>query len=132
MTALIPLLLEKIKEYQPDDGFSLQAVQRDRHDSILVVLDALIELRVAVPVEDARKLYPEFAAQSVILLVRSQDDPQSALVDILRDTEANWNWLAAGNVLLKNRTPGFAALLLGRFTQHLAVTVVDPGRGVGG
>jgi hypothetical protein len=133
-TVLIPLLIGKVREYQPTGESSSQTVERDRHEALLVVLDALIGLGATVPVEEARKLYPEFAAQSIILLVRSPDDAQSALLDILHDARANWTWLAAGNVLVKSRTPGFAALLLSRFTQHMTVSVVDPdvGGGVGG
>jgi len=130
-TALIPLLIEKVEEYQPTGQSPSQTTERDRHDALLVVLDALIGLGATVPVNEARKLYPDFAAQSLILLVRSQADAQSALLDIFRNTRANWNWLAAGNVLLKTRPPGFAALLLTGFTQHLTVSVVDAGFGGG-
>lgn len=56
-----------------------------------------------VPVNEASKVYPEFAGQSLILLVRSQTDAQSALLDIFHNARANWNWLAAGNVLVKTR-----------------------------
>jgi|SRR5580704_14726463 hypothetical protein len=131
-TALIPLLIEKVGEYQPTDESRSQTVERDRHDALLVVLDALIGLGAAVPVQEARKLYPEFAAQSLILLVRSQTDAQSALLNIFQNARANWNWLAAGNVLVKTRPPGFASLLLSRFTQHITVSVFDPGHGGGG
>jgi hypothetical protein len=131
-TALIPLLIEKVGEYQPTDESRSQTVERDRHDALLVVLDALIGLGAAVPVQEARKLYPEFAAQSLILLVRSQTDAQSALLNIFQNARANWNWLAAGNVLFKTRPPGFASLLLSRFTQHITVSVFDPGHGGGG
>jgi hypothetical protein len=131
-TALIPLLIEKIGEYQPTNESQSQTVERDRHDALLVVLDALIGLGAAVPVQEARKLYPEFAAQSLILLVRSQTDAQSALFDIFQNARANWNWLAAGNVLVKTRPPGFASLLLSRFTQHITVSIFDPGLGGGG
>jgi hypothetical protein len=131
-TALIPLLIEKVGEYQPTDESRSQTVERDRHDALLVVLDALIGLGAAVPVQEARKLYPEFAAQSLILLVRSQTDAQSALLNIFQNARANWNWLAAGNVLVKTQPPGFASLLLSRFTQHITVSVFDPGHGGGG
>ena len=131
-TALIPLLIEKVGEYQPTDESRSQTVERDRHDALLVVLDALIGLGAAVPVQEARKLYPEFAAQSLIPLVRSQTDAQSALLNIFQNARANWNWLAAGNVLVKTRPPGFASLLLSRFTQHITVSVFDPGHGGGG
>lgn len=130
-TALIPLLIEKVEEYQPTDESQSQTAGRDRHDALLAVLDALIGLGAAVPAQEARKLYPEFAAQSLILLVRSQTDDQSALLDIFENARANWNWLAAGNVLVKTRPPGFASLLLSRFTQHITVSVFDPGHGGG-
>jgi hypothetical protein len=126
-TALVAVLIEKVEEYQPNEEFSFQTVERDRHDALLAVLDALIELRAPVPVQAARKLYPEFAAQSIILLVRSPEDAQSSALDIFHIAEANWTWLAVGNLLLKNRTPGFAALLLSQFTEHMEVSVIDSG-----
>ena len=131
LTELVPVLIEKVEEYQPNEEFSFQTAERDRHDALLVVLDALIELRAPVPVQAARKLYPEFAAQSIILLVRSPEDAQSSALDIFHIAEANWTWLAAGNLLLKNRTPGFAALLLTQFTEHMEVSVIDSGHGGG-
>ena len=131
LTELVPVLIKKVEEYQPTEEFSLQASERDRHDALLVVLDALIELRAPLPVQAARKLYPEFAAQSIILLVRSPEDAQSSALDIFHIAEANWTWLAAGNLLLKNRTPGFAALLLSQFTEHIELGVVDGGFGGG-
>lgn len=127
-TALIPLLNERVAEYQPAENFSSQS-ERDRHDALLAVLDALIALHAAVPSAEARKLYPEFPAQSLILLVRAPQPDASALLDIARIAKSNWNWLAAANVLVKTRTPGFAALLLSRFTQHFTISVVDAGIG---
>jgi hypothetical protein len=127
-TGLIPLLNEKVAEYQPAESFSSQS-ERDHHDALLAILDALIELHAAVPAAEARKLYPEFPAQSLILLIRSPKPDDWAFMDIASIAKANWNWLAAGNVLVKTRPPGFAALLLSRFTQHLTVSVVDAGMG---
>jgi len=134
LKSLVSGLVEKVVEYQPagaDDEFFTEPGARDRHDAMLAVLDALIGLDGAVPAEVARKLYPEFAAQSLILLVRSREDASATLLDIARNAKANWNWLAAGNVLVKNRAPGFAALLLSKFTQHLTVSVVNSGFGSG-
>jgi hypothetical protein len=127
-TALIPLLNKVVAEYQPAENFTSET-ERDRHDAMLTVLDALIGLGATVPSQEARKLYPEFPAQSLILLVRSPRPDDSALLDIAHIAKANWSWLAAGNVLVKDRTPGFAALLLARFTQHLTISVVDAGAG---
>jgi len=131
-TALIPLLIEKVEEYQAVTEFLPDSVERNRHDALLVVLDALIGLGAALPVKEARKLYPEFAAQSLILLLRSGDGAQSALLDIFQSAKANWNWLTAGNALIKKRPPGFAYILLSRITQHITVSVVDRGVGGGG
>jgi hypothetical protein len=128
LTSLIPLLNEKVAEYQPALEFSRET-ERDRHDALLSVLDALIGLGATVPAGEARKLYPEFPAQSLLFLVHSPQPDDSALLDIARIAKANWNWLAAGNVLVKSGTPGFAALLLARFTQHLTIRVVDAGIG---
>ncbi|MCU1284154.1 MAG: hypothetical protein JWO13_504 [Acidobacteriales bacterium] len=124
---LLPELVRKLSEYSPQDP---SVLDRDRHDAMLAVLDAIIEMQAAVSTEDARKLYPEFPAQAVILLVRSPHS-QSALLQIFNEAKANWTWLAAGNVLAKSRPPGFAALLMGSFTQHLTISVFDHGMGGG-
>jgi len=126
-TALIPPLVQKVTEYQTGAESTWASVERDRHDSLLAVLDALIQLRGTLPAEQACKLYPEFAAQSVILLIRSTEDARTALLSIFGKAKANWTWLAVGNALSKTQTAGFAALLLSRFTQHLKVRVEDPG-----
>jgi hypothetical protein len=90
-TSLIPLLNEKVAEYQSTEAISSQA-DLDRHDSLLAVLDALISLHAPVPGAEAHKLYPEFPAQSLILLVRSPQPDDSALLDVTRIAKANWNW----------------------------------------
>jgi hypothetical protein len=130
-TALAPLLNEKVKEYQLAGNFAPQGLEHDRHDALLAVLDALIGLDAAVPVSEAHRLYPEFPAQSLILLVRSRN-AQPALLDIFQNAKGNWYWLAAGNVLARSRTPGFASILLSKFAQHLAVSVVNQGMVGGG
>ena len=101
------------------------------HDALLPMLDALVDLRSMVPAETARKLFPEFAAQSLILLVRSPDADQQTLLGVFDEAKSNWNWLAVGNVLLKGRVEGFAARLLAKLTQHMTVSVVDSGFGGG-
>jgi len=133
VTALSPLLVGEVERYQPADSSLSQTGDHERHDALLMVLDALIALGTVVPAKEARKLYPEFAAQSVILLLRSRDRAQPELLSIFQNALANRTWLAAGNVLIKNRPRGFAWLLLSRFTQHITVSVFDQGRmgGVG-
>ena len=128
--SLIPLLLQNLRDYQSVETDFSDLVPSDRHNALLGVLDALISLHAQVPVEEAHKLFPEFSTQAVILLVRAGSAAQLALLDVFGQARMNGNWLAAGNVLVKERTPGFAAALLSRFTQHIDVSVW--GQGVGG
>ncbi len=133
---LKPLLVEQLKDYPEAgsaDGTYHPLVDADRHKALLGVLDSVILLGVPVDPETAYKFYGEFPAQSLILLVRSSGNTRShALLDIFRQTATNNDWLAAGNVLVNARQPGFAAAVLQNFTRHLVVTVVDPHTGVTG
>ena len=133
LTDLIPQLIQKVAAYRSSSQVPLSGQERDPHDALLVVLDTLVELRATVPVEDARKLYPEFYAQAVILLVRSPEPSERALFEIFDQAKANWTWLAVGNVLRQKYAAGFAARLLSQFTQHISVAVRDAGdtRGIG-
>jgi hypothetical protein len=118
-----------VSEYQQVEKSRL--LERELHDALLAVLDALIELDGAPSAKEVRTLFPEFSAQSIILLVRSPNDAQPELLDIFQNAKANWTWLAAGNVLLNSRAPGFVAVVLRKFTQHMIVSVIDPGIGSG-
>jgi hypothetical protein len=133
--SLTPMLVQQVDSYQAHDEYSAALPEDDRHDALLVVLDALITLDAIVPADEAHKLYPEFPAQSLILLLRSRNNT-SALLDIFQKAKANWNWLAAGNALAEIHYPGFvtgfAFTLLNRFTEHLAISVVSPQAGAGG
>ena len=80
--------MQKVTEYQTGAESTWASVERDRHDSLLAVLDALIQLRGTLPAEQACKLYPEFAAQSVILLIRSTEDARTALLSIFGKAKA--------------------------------------------
>ena len=85
---LIPVLIQKVVEYPSSDPFP-DWTGDSSHNALLAVLDALIELRANVPTGEAHKLFPEFAAQSVILLVRSPEDAQPALLDIFDRAQGN-------------------------------------------
>jgi len=129
LTKLAPLLLSQLDRYQPLEEYELQNPGNDRHDALLAVLDALIGLHVSVPPEQAGKLFSEFPSQSLILLIDSDRDTDPQLLEIFERAKANWNWLAAGNVLAKHRTPGFVSAVLSRLTLHLTVNVMGLGAG---
>ncbi len=67
----------------------------------------------------------------MILLIRSPEVVTSTLLKLFANANANWNWLAAGNALLKKRPLGFVELLLQKFTQHIDVFVMERGFGSG-
>ena len=124
---LAPILLSMVSAYDAS-----QNPDRDEHDAMLPVLDALIQLSIPVPDSDAAKLFSEFPAQSMILLSHSITGAERELLNIFRTAENKCGaWLAAGNLLAMRRTPGFAAALLGSITVHAIVTVTDTDDGIG-
>jgi hypothetical protein len=127
---LVPDLLTILAAYQPDQPEC--TVAHDRHDALLAVLDALIQLDVDAPVNDLMKIYPEFKAQSLLLMSRSSDDNTTALLEILRtENESSSAWVTAGNMLLARRAPGFAATVLDSLTVHATLAVLSPNSGWG-
>jgi hypothetical protein len=88
-TDLIPLLREKLAAYMPNNP------DRDRRDAMMEVLDVAIQLGVTLPAGEAKRFYPEFAAQAMILLIRSGERAEAAFLDIFDTTKFNAVWLAA-------------------------------------
>lgn len=127
---LVPDLLTILAAYQPDTPDRPAA--RDVHDTLLAVLDALIQLDVDAPVNDLMKIYPEFRAQSLLLMLRSSDDATSSLLEILHtENESIPAWIAAGNMLLARRAAGFAAAVVESLTVHATLAVISPNSGWG-
>lgn len=127
-TDQVPTLLSLVAAYEPIPG-EPTSLNRDTHDAMLAILDAVIQLNAQVPAADAAKLYPEFPAQSVILLSRSRDNVSSHLLDIFEDQRSGLGaWLAAGDLLASNSALGFAAAVLDSMTIHASVAVTMPGQ----
>ncbi len=148
---LLPQLVGLAKAYTVKTG-PLGGRDRDEHDAMLSVLDAVIQLEGRIPAEASETLYPEFPVQSLILLSHSDRTADDFLLKIFREeSKSTRAWLAAGNLLM-NRTqcswpaancrlkvPGFASAVLGGLTVNAEISVVDQGRdparrpmGVGG
>jgi hypothetical protein len=124
---------------------------KDRHDAILAVLDALIQLHSdaparanasansGVPSQDVIKIYPEFPVQSLLLMQRGWIGRSAPLLMEIFKTEQDrpGAWLAAGNMLAQPNNRVFAAALLDSMTVHALVKVTTPGerpmgRGIAG
>ncbi|MFZ0818487.1 MAG: hypothetical protein WAM91_00340 [Candidatus Acidiferrales bacterium] len=143
------VLRDRLKDLSPDLIALLSAHQvvekdynspdNDQHDAIVAVLDALIQLDLKVPVSEAARLYPEFPAETLLLLSKfnSADDSTEpevteALLHIFESEPSSSNgWLAAGDLLASRRAPGFAALVLKGMVIHLDVGVWTPNQ-IGG
>jgi len=130
-TEALPAMLALLAAY-PVGIETATPSDSDWHDAMLGILDALIEFHAPVPAADAQRIYPDFPVQSLILLSRAQEDATPALLDIFR-TESTWPsaWLAAGNLLLPRRAPGFAQAVIANLTVHALITVTEPGSGGG-
>jgi hypothetical protein len=101
---------------------------------MLAVLDALIQLGGNPDITPAAvaRLYPEFPAQSLILLARPGLARPLAtdglLMDILHtERAAPGAWLTAANVLIANGVGGVAGELVNDISIDMRVGVVDEG-----
>lgn len=131
ITAQIPDLLSLAVEYNVLNGAPASLAETDDHNAMLAVLDAMIQMNADVPADTAAKLYPEFQAQSMILLARSTGDTTPVLLQIFQTEAAHQGaWLAAGNLLVQRRPPGFAAAVLSKLTVRAQVWVTN-GQGFG-
>jgi hypothetical protein len=132
------VLRDKHKQFIPDlvalvhgyevAGWQFPPADENRHDAMLAVLDDLIQFYVVIPVPEAARLYPEFPAQSIILISRGNKDATRFFMEIFRDEKLHaMEWQAAGNFLAQIETPGFAADVLSKLTVHATVKVTSSG-----
>ena len=93
--------------------------------AIEAVADASIRLQATLPADTIMHLYPQFPAQTIILLSRASDNA-AALLQIFQTTTSRDLWLAAGNLLALHPTPEFVRSLLGGFVENFTFYVVPP------
>jgi hypothetical protein len=94
-------------------------------------LDALIRLKAKVPYKELKPLLDRHELRVLILLALHPDD--KGLVEVVERNLTQTEWTLVCNVMLKRRTPGLAAHLLGTLEVKLDVTVHDADDdGIGG
>lgn len=131
---LVPQLIGLVKAYSVT-GSPLTSSERDEHDAMLAVLDAIIQMQGGFPTDVAAKLYPEFPAQALISLSHDGPKAASSLLEIFKtENKLPGVWLAAGNLLMLWNPSGFAAAILANLTVHAHIAVVseNSGAGIGG
>jgi len=127
---LLPKLIHLSEAYPAKPGSLPGSTERDDHDAMLGVLDAILQLGGRVPLEKAAMLYPEFPTQSLIFLSHGDPEADHFLLDIFREeSQRTGAWLAAGNMLMNRKPPGFAAAILGTLTVEAHIRVIDKGSG---
>jgi hypothetical protein len=101
-----------------------------------IALDALIQMRQALPSLMLASVHDRRPAQALILAGfadKEDADVDSFLFDVLRAQKYD-EWFAAANVLLERRTPRLASAIIRNLRLTLDVYVTDGGHGawVGG
>ena len=124
----VPQLLEIVARYNSGAGNPSSSSKWTDDAALMAVLDALIYLHADVPVNEAEALYGKFPVQALILLSRSHDDTEEALLRILDKTANFIDWLAAADLLAAKPPAGFAARLLKIIAINAFFRVLEPGQ----
>ncbi len=139
--ALVPDLLALAAQWRelPHDGSPLTKNQLESVDSMKAVLDALIQMRAAVPPETLRALAPNFGNAVAILLSRLPSEEGSALAfDLYRAKPDRGGYGledVSASLLALHPVPGFTARFLADTQVWATVFVITPGApqmGLGG
>ncbi len=125
MPEVIPLLQQLVEK-------RLQGTDQISEGNVLdAALDALIQLEAKVPCQLIDAIYQKRTAQALILLSKIGRDGDSLLLN-LAVRERGMKWFTAANLLLANRTDGFAFLLLKDLSIVARITVSEDGSKSGG
>jgi hypothetical protein len=142
----IPQLVTLASRWQPlslqdsDTEYYSSQKRKDQRDAMAAVLDALIQMNVALPADTLRNLAPDFGNHVAILLSRMPEEESGALsFDFYRsppDHAVSLQYVSAA-LLALHPPAGFAADLLGSISVQANVLVVLPGAerlgsGIGG
>jgi hypothetical protein len=125
MTDLIPGLIAVVSQHA-NAGTLAEHAARD------VALDSLIQLRAEVPADLVARLMEDKPDQALILAARIQDAGDTLLEFVQANPDAAEHWFAAANMLLSQRQPGFARVLVAKLTLAIDVQVSDEGNMGGG
>jgi hypothetical protein len=120
----IPSLAALIGSYQGDPIPERGSMPPEAAE-IEAVADALIQLQAVLPGDVVMHLYPQFPAQTIILLSRASDDT-APLLHIFETTRWRDLWLAAGNLLALHPPPEFVRSLLDGVVATFTFRVVAP------
>lgn len=112
------------------ESAELDMQQQDERDAMAAVVDALIQMKVAVPADTLRALAPDFGSDVAVLLSRMPVEQAGALgFEFYRkpaEHDQGLQYVSAAMLAL-HPVPGFAADLIGNVKVWATVFVVLPG-----
>ena len=121
---MIPSLAALIASYQ-GNPITDRGSMPPEAAAIEAVADALIQLQAVLPGDLVMRLYPQFPAQTIILLSRASDNT-APLLHIFQTTRWRDLWLAAGDLLALHPPPEFVRSLLTGVVATFTFRVVAP------
>jgi hypothetical protein len=114
-----PLLVELLADPSIAGGGWEEGIVRQ------AALDSLIRLDAETDADKLLPLYQTSPDEVIILLARSPQKNQAALLPLFVEEMPTARWLAVGNLLAETRAPGFAARLLKDLKINANVAVFD-------
>jgi hypothetical protein len=114
-----PSLVSILQDESLNAGGPVESVVRQ------AALDSLIRLDAEVPSDVLLPLYASSPNEVLILLARSPQENQGALLTLFTENEPPARWFAVGNLLAEMRAPGFAARVLAGLKIRASVYVFD-------
>jgi hypothetical protein len=110
------------KKFEPELRNLLHAGATSDHLK-QALLDAFIQMNLAVVSEDVVPLYPEFPDEVIILLAKQPEAHRQQLLAMFEETLPLSRWLAIANPLAAMRTAGFAFRLIRPLEIKLTIQV---------
>ena len=118
LSNLAPLLYKLLDHKDADWNFEQSLVDH-------CALDSLIQQGQSVPARMVVSLFNRYPDETLILAAKDPDETQGALLGLIMQERRDLQWFAIANILSKQKTPGFAALLASDINITISVEVVD-------
>src|SRR5581483_1330560 len=124
-TELIPTLLKLF-----DTGFTDLIPEKGL--VYRCALDSLIQMNAALPSKILLPVFDHFRPEAIILAANTPKDHEQEMLIMMQSNVNREEWMGLGNILSEQKTPGFAAMLLGDLHISVFVGVIsDSNQGVG-
>ena len=118
LKSLSPRLIKLLEGADRENSFEERLV-------LQCALDSLIQLKQPVSAKLVNRLFGSFPNETLILAALDPHETQGALLGLIMQDRTDFQWFAIANILSKEKTPGFAALMARGLEIKVSVDVVD-------